>query len=112
MIIVLPRRCSSCKMAIISMRARGSRPLAGSSSSSTGGSWINTRARLSRLVKPRLRESTKASRCQFKDLLDDGLALPAGDAIGTGEELQVLGNFQVFVDADEVGHVADVAADK
>ena len=45
MMMVLPRRCSSCRMAIISMRARGSRPLAGSSSSSNCGSWISTRAR-------------------------------------------------------------------
>ena len=42
--------------------ARGSRPLAGSSSSSTWGSCSSTRARPSRWVMPRERLVTKASR--------------------------------------------------
>ena len=46
----------------ISMRARGSRPLAGSSSSSTCGSCSSTRARPSRCVMPRDRLVTSASR--------------------------------------------------
>ena len=51
--MVLPRRCSSRKIAIISMCGKFS-PLAGSSSKSNCGSWMSTRARPSRCCMPRL----------------------------------------------------------
>jgi len=38
--------------------------------------------------------------------------LPAGDVVGGGEELEVFEDGQVLVAAEEVGHVADVAADE
>ena len=52
--MVLPRRWSSWSTAIISMRALGSNPLAGSSNNRSCGSWINTRARPKRCCIPRL----------------------------------------------------------
>ena len=60
--IVLPILPSSLSSPRISILARGSRPLAGSSSSSTWGSCSSTRARPSRWVMPRERLVTKASR--------------------------------------------------
>ena len=52
--MVLPIFWSSLRMAITSMRARGSSPLAGSSSRRSRGSWISTRASPSRCCMPRL----------------------------------------------------------
>ena len=48
---------------------------------------------------------------QVEHVVADLAALRPLDAIGGGEELQVLDHLHVVVDAEEVGHVADQAAD-
>ena len=52
MMMVLPIAFSSLNSSLISIRARGSRPDAGSSRSSTLGSWISVLARHSRCFMP------------------------------------------------------------
>ena len=56
--IVLPMPCRARSSSRISIRARGSRPLAGSSRMSTCGSWVSVRARQRRCFMPRLSVST------------------------------------------------------
>ena len=114
--MVLPSLPSSLSRPRISMRARGSRPLAGSSSSSTLGSCSSTRARPSRCVMPRERLVTQrvalvAEVDQVEHFVADFAARGAFDAIGGGEELEVLDHLHVVVHAEEVGHVADQPAD-
>ena len=113
--IVLPIRRSSLSRAFTSSRARGSRPLDGSSRISTGGSWTSVLARQSRCFMPRDRPLTKSSRLcgqveQFQHVADDLLPPRAGDLVGDGEEIQELPDLHAVVDAEVVGHVADALA--
>ena len=64
--IVLPSPCSRFSSPRISILARGSRPLAGSSRSSTCGSCSSTRARPNRWVMPRERLVTSSSRLKAR----------------------------------------------
>ena len=48
---------------------------------------------------------------QLQHVVDDGRPSSAGDAVGGREKVQVFADGQVLVDAEEVGHVADVLAD-
>ena len=113
--IVLPISLSALSSSRISMRARGSSPEAGSSRSSRSGSCSSTRASDSRCFIPRDRASTGALQLvhqvgQLEHVADDRLAAGAVDAVGRGEEVQVFFDRQVFVDAEEVGDVADLLA--
>ena len=49
---------------------------------------------------------------QFEHIVDDGLALFARDAVGGGEEVEVFADVEIFVDAEEVGHVPDLFPDR
>ena len=49
---------------------------------------------------------------QVEDPLAFLAAFPALDAVGGGEELEIFADGEVLVGAEEVGHVADVAADE
>ena len=114
--IVLPIRRSSFKRAFTSIRARGSRPLAGSSRISTG-----------RVVDQRLGQAEPLLHAA-RQAVDEGVALAgqvqqlqhvaddlpppgAGNLVGHGEEVEKLPDLHAVVDAEVVGHVADAAAD-
>src|SRR5262249_52126382 len=113
--IVLPMLRSSLSRPRISMRARGSRPLAGSSSSSTCGSCSNTpptaqprgmpprqpRPQGAPLVAPTAHPPPPAP------LLAPLCPL---DAVRGGEEFEIFNHLHVVVDAEEVRHVAHEAA--
>lgn len=48
---------------------------------------------------------------EFEHVFDGVFALFGGDFVAGAEEVEVFGNFHVFVDAEEVGHVADEVTD-
>lgn len=48
---------------------------------------------------------------KFEHVFDGVFALFGGDFVASAEEVEVFGDFHVFVDAKEVGHVADEVAD-
>ena len=97
-----------------SRRALGSTPAVGSSSSSSSG--------LGRMQAPSARrcfqppDSSPASCCSRPvqaEALDGGARLAAGigEAVDAGDELQVLQDGEVLVEAEALRHVADVALD-
>ncbi len=47
--------------------------------------------------------------CELEDFIDDLVALR--NAVDAGEEVEVLPDFDVVIEAEEVGHVADHPAD-
>ena len=98
-----------------SMRARGRGPEAGSSRMSRSGSCTRARASDSRCFMPRDRALTSASRLDrgrpARAARRAGPATGGGDPVGAGEELEVLLDRGVVVDAEHVGHVADLPAD-
>ena len=115
MTIVLPIALSCSSSSRSSTRARGSSPLAGSSSTSSSGSWTSVRARLSRCFMPRDSELTIAARLhvevdELEQAVDQAGPTPRGDPVAGGEELEVLVDAQVVVDAEHVGHVAEPPA--
>ena len=48
---------------------------------------------------------------EFEHVFDGAFALFGGDFVAGAKEVEVFGDFHVFVDAKEVGHVADEVAD-
>ena len=99
-------------MAIISMRARGSSPLAGSSSSSTLR-IVNQHARqaepLLHAAAQRADERALLFRQadQFQNIVDGFFALRGGNFVARAEEIEVLGHFHVLIHAEKIRHVTD-----
>ena len=112
--MVLPIRRNSFKRALTSSRARGSRPLEGSSRIRTGGSCTRVLARHKRCFMPRDRPLTKSSLLvgqiqQGQNVVDHLLAPHAGNLVRHREEIQEFPDLHPVVHAEIVGHIAHAA---
>ena len=98
------------------MRARGSRPLAGSSSRRSFGVVNQDAGQAQPLLHapaqcPDDRPAFFGQADQFQHIAHGFFALRGRDFVAGAEEIQVFGHFHVLVNAEEIRHVTDDVPD-